>query len=114
MGGEDGVAPAVALHLGARSVKAVPVSFGDHPLHDVQGRLGKRLITPFATLLLLSGIYLASDRDLWDQTWVTVPLVILIVILGLGGAFFSPRERRLARLAERDLGPQRDGALSDE
>ena len=38
-------------------------------------------------------------------------LLAVLVILGLGGAFFSPRERRLAELAERDLAA---GELSEE
>jgi len=71
-------------------------------LHHIQDRVGKFLITPFATLALLAGIYLATDRHYWKQPWVTIPLVILIVLLGLGGAFFAPRERKLAELAERD------------
>lgn len=68
--------------------------------HRLQERIGKLLITPFATLALITGIYLASDRDLFDKIWVQVPMGILIVLLGLGGAFFSPRERKLAELAE--------------
>ncbi len=83
-------------------------------VHATQVRLGRRLITPFATLLLLSGIYLASDRHMWSQAWVTVPFVIIIVLLGLGGAFFTPRERKLAALAERDFGPEGPGAFSDD
>lgn len=71
-------------------------------LHRIQDRVGKFLITPGATLALLTGIYLAADRDYFKEVWVTVPMVILIVLLGLGGAFFAPRERRLAELAERD------------
>ena len=81
-------------------------------VHEMQGRIGKLVITPFATLALLSGIYLAHDRDLFSKTWVTIPFVILIVLLGLGGAFFAPRERRLAELARRDT--EAGGALSEE
>lgn len=120
----------VALH-----VMAIVIAFGvtfaypilyayvtrHHPralpaLHAAQDRIGKLLITPFATLALIAGIYLASDRDLWDQVWVIVPLVILIVLLGLGGAFFSPSGRRLAALARRDVdaSPSDPVALSPE
>jgi uncharacterized membrane protein len=71
--------------------------------HRAQERIGKYLITPAATLILLTGIYLASTGvyDFGDA-FVTAGLVIIIVLLGMGGAFFSPRERRLADLAERD------------
>lgn len=69
------------------------------PMHDAQERIGKFLITPGAVLALITGIYLASDRDLFGEVWVQVPMGILIVLLGLGGAYFAPQERRAAELA---------------
>jgi hypothetical protein len=66
------------------------------PFHAAQERIGKVLITPFATLALISGIYMAADRDLFSEVWVTVPMIILIVLLGMGGAVFSPLERKAA------------------
>jgi len=103
----------VALH-----VMAIVVAFGvvfaypvvlpwlrrSHPgsmavAHEVQVRLGRYVITPAATLALLAGVYLASDADLWGEVWVLVPFVILVAILGVGGAVFAPTERRLAGLA---------------
>jgi uncharacterized membrane protein len=71
--------------------------------HRSQQRLDQVIITPFATLALVAGAYMASDRHYWSETWVTVPLVILVVLMGLTGAFFIPHERRAAELAERDL-----------
>ena len=41
-----------------------------------------------------------------------IPLVILVLLLGLGGAFFTPREKALAAFAQRDLAA--GGTLSDE
>jgi hypothetical protein len=67
--------------------------------HGVQERIGKLLITPFATLALLTGIYLASDRDYFSEIWVQVPMAILIILLGMGGAVFAPLERKAAALA---------------
>ena len=81
-------------------------------IHEMQVRIGRFVITPFATLALLTGIYLASDRDLFKQAWVTIPFVILIVLLGLGGAFFTPREKQLAVLARRNI--DAGGELSEE
>jgi len=72
-------------------------------LHAAQTRLGRMLITPAMVVALAAGIYLASDAHVWDQSWVTVPLIILIVLFGLGGALFTPTERKLADLARRDL-----------
>ncbi len=100
--------PIVVPWLKANHPRAMPT------VHQTQLRIGRRMITPFMVLILVTGIYLASDRDLWSQTWVTVPLVIIVVIFGFGGAFFTPRERKLAELADRDLGPERTGTFSAE
>jgi uncharacterized membrane protein len=107
----------VAVH-----VMAVVVAFGvtfaypvflpylrrHHPqmmpaVHEAQGLVGRRLIMPGMAVILIAGIYLASKLDVWSEVWVTVPLVILLIIGGLGGMFFTPNERRLTELARRDL-----------
>src|SRR3954465_4395148 len=72
-------------------------------VHQLSDRLGKLVMSPAMVVVLLAGIYLASDADAWSEAWVTVPLVILIVIGALGGMFFAPNERRLGELARRDL-----------
>lgn len=81
-------------------------------VHEMQVRVGRLVITPFATLALLTGFYLALDRDVLSEVWVSVPMLILIVLLGLGGAFFTPREKQLAAIARRDL--DAGGTLSEE
>jgi uncharacterized membrane protein len=109
----------VAVH-----VMAIVIAFGvtfaypilgpyigrNHPgslraLHEAQERIGKFLITPFATLALITGIYLAGDHDLFGKIWVQVPMGILIVLLGVGGAFFAPSEKKAAALAPVDGQP---------
>jgi uncharacterized membrane protein len=81
-------------------------------LHRLHLAIAQRVITPAMVVVLLAGIYLAADRDLFGKPWVSVPLVILIVIFGLTGAVLTPTDRRLAELAERDLkaggGPSAD------
>jgi hypothetical protein len=69
-------------------------------LHGLQATIGKRIIGPGTLVILLAGAYLASDRDLWGEVWVVVPLIILIILGGLGGAYFGPREERLSALAK--------------
>jgi uncharacterized membrane protein len=86
----------------------MPWARRNHPqampvIHAMSDRLGKLVMSPAMVLVLLAGIYLASDADVWSEVWVSVPLVILIVIGGLGGMFFAPNERKLAALAGRDL-----------
>jgi hypothetical protein len=89
--------PIIGAYVTREQPRFLPV------MHTVQERLGRFLITPAATLALIAGFYLASDRDYMGKVWVIVPLVILITLLGLGGAFFSPNERRAADLASRDV-----------
>ena len=80
--------------------------------HEVQGRLGRSLISPAATVALLAGAYLATDAGLWSEVWVTIPLIILLAILGGGGAVFAPAERRLAALASGGIdSPEYDAAF---
>jgi hypothetical protein len=94
----------------------------EHPrflpaLHGAQERIGRYLITPAATVALLAGFYLASDRDYMGKVWVIVPLIILIALLGLAGAFFGPSEKRAGELAARDVaaaGPDGPVAFSPE
>jgi uncharacterized membrane protein len=103
--------PIVGIYVTREHPRMLPV------LHAAQDRLGKLLITPAATVALLAGFYLASDRDYMGKVWVIVPLIILIGIMGLGGAFFSPNERRAGELAARDVsaaGPDGPVALSPE
>lgn len=76
------------------------------PIHEAQERIGKLLIMPFSVLALLTGLYMAIDRELFDRIWVQVPMAILIILLGLGGAFFSPTERRAAELARNPESPE--------
>lgn len=72
-------------------------------LHAGQAHLARVVITPMATLALLTGAYLATDRDYWSEVWVTVPLVILFVLVGLLHAFFNPQDLRAAEIAKRDI-----------
>jgi uncharacterized membrane protein len=95
----------------------IPWARKNHPdampvVHELSGRIGQRVTSPAMVIVLLAGIYLASDADAWSESWVSVPLVILIVIGGLGGMFFAPNERKLGALATRDLA--NGGALSAE
>ena len=83
-------------------------------LHQLQGDIGQKIITPSAAIVLLAGLYLALSGDVpYDlgDWWVGFGLLAVLVLLGLGGAFFAPRERRLAELAERDMAA---GKLSEE
>jgi uncharacterized membrane protein len=66
--------------------------------------MGQKLITLSASVLLVAGIYLgaAGPYDFGD-TFVSIGIVIIVALLGMGGAFFAPRERKAAEIAERDI-----------
>jgi hypothetical protein len=79
---------------------------GDAAAHRAQARVARMVVNPAGTLALLAGVYLASDRSYWSEVWVSVPLVILIVLMGITGGYFGPRQQRLAELAEAGGGPE--------
>src|SRR4051812_44620537 len=67
-------------------------------VHDSRDRIGKVLMGPGLLVVLLAGVYLASKADVWSESWVSVPLIILVIIGGLSGMFFAPNERKLGEL----------------
>jgi hypothetical protein len=81
---------------------------GDAAAHRAQVRAARIVVTPAGTLALLAGIYLASDRSYWDKSWVGIPLLILVVLIGITGGYFIPRQLRLADLADAGAGPEYD------
>jgi MFS family permease len=76
--------------------------------HEVQGAIGKYLISTGIIVIFAAGAYMATDRDLWGEIWVIVPLIILAAIFVLGPTFFGPKEARLRELAEQGAGPEYD------
>jgi hypothetical protein len=89
----------------SREPRAMPA------IHRIQDSVGKFVISPFIGLALLAGIYLASKLHVWSAFYVQWGLGVIIVLGGLGGAFFAPRERKLAELAERDVAAVGDGQV---
>ncbi len=79
--------------------------------HRIQDYVGKFVISPFLGLALLCGIYLASKLKVWSDFYVQWGFAVIIVLGGLGGAFFAPRERKLGELADRDVAAAGDGEV---
>src|SRR6266498_1712184 len=100
------VYPMLGMFVLRNHPRSVPV------LHEAQARITRMIITPAATVALIAGIYLASDRDYFGEAWVVVPMIILIGLLGLSGAFFLPHERRAAELAARDVAASGEAAVA--
>jgi hypothetical protein len=72
-------------------------------VHDVQYRLNVWLTGPGTAIILGAGIYMASKHHLWDQTWVSVPVAIIAVIVLVGGGVIVPSSRQMATLARADV-----------
>jgi uncharacterized membrane protein len=65
--------------------------------HRAQLALWTRLVSPAATVVLVAGLYLAFDGPHnFGDPWIGTTLLILLVILGVSGAYLTPRLRRLA------------------
>lgn len=66
-------------------------------------RIGRQLINPGLLVVVVTGIYLASDEHLWGAFYVQWGIGAAVVIGAIEGAFVIPRSSRLAEVAERDL-----------
>jgi hypothetical protein len=69
-------------------------------LHRLQIAFSKRVTGPAIGVVLVAGIYLATDHHLWSKAWVTVPFVLLLVIAGLGSTVLRRGEEKLIETAE--------------
>jgi uncharacterized membrane protein len=81
-------------------------------LHRFQVFLTQRVIQPALVVILLAGIYLATDRWSLGDPWISATFVILIIIGGLAGAVIGPTEKKLVTLSQREL--KEGGKPSDD
>jgi uncharacterized membrane protein len=65
--------------------------------------ISRRLINPGLLVVLVAGIYLASDEHQWSSFYVGWGVIAVIALGALEGAIQIPRGRKLAEVAERDL-----------
>ena len=80
--------------------------------HRMQTEIGRKVITGGATVLLIAGIYLAAAGPYdFGSTFVSIGIIIIVILFGLGGAFFAPTERKAAELAERDIAASAGGEV---
>jgi hypothetical protein len=85
----------VFLAVNARAPIADRANF-----HRLQIAFSKLITGPTIGVVLLAGIYLASDRHLWSRAWVIVPFVLLFVIAGLGATVLRRGEQGLVASSE--------------
>jgi len=75
------------------------------------------LVTPMMVVILAAGIYLVLDGPFdWEDTFVSVGIVGLIVLFAMTHAVLGRSEKKLMGLAERDIAAAGSGEveLSDE
>jgi hypothetical protein len=85
-------------------------------LHRVEYTVERWLVNPGLALVLLAGIYLASEGHRWSDFFVQWGFGAAIVIGGLVGSIMIPTARRAEQAAARDIAACGDGevTLSDE
>lgn len=79
--------------------------------HRMQQMIGRRLTSPGLGVILLAGIYLASELHQWHRFYVQWAIAVVIVLGALEGGVMVRREGKLAELAERDIAAAADGAV---
>ena len=81
-------------------------------LHRSQIAFSKRVTGPAIGVVLLAGIYLATDAEVWDEPWVGISFVLLFVIAGLGATVLRRGEERLVERSEAADGPGYQSTLA--
>lgn len=71
-----------------------------------------KVIGPGLAVVVIAGIYLASDLHMWSEFFVQWGLGVAIVIGAVEGMFLSPNEKRLVEIADRDLAAAAGGPVS--
>ncbi len=81
-------------------------------LHRAQIAFSRRVTGPVIGVVLLAGVYLATDAEVWDEAWVGISFLLLLVIAGLGATLLRKGEEALAATAEAGDEPGYASALA--
>lgn len=66
-------------------------------------RIDRYIVNPGLLVVVLAGIYLASEGHYWSDFFVAWGIVAALVIGGVVGSYMIPRERKLEELATREV-----------
>jgi hypothetical protein len=84
----------LALKLDARYLPFV---------HHLSLNVTRKLASPALLVLIITGVYQALDTDRMSEPWIGITFVIAIVLGGLQGSYFTPTDKKLAAMAEKEL-----------
>jgi hypothetical protein len=97
--------PVIALAAERLDRNSVPL------FHRVRQVLGRSLINPGLLVVVLAGIYLATDLHTWHDFYTQWGLGVVIVLGALEGAFVTRQSGRLAELAQSDIDAAAGGEI---
>ncbi len=97
--------PIIFAVAGKREPRSLPL------MHRISYTVERMLVNPGLLLVLLAGIYLASDGHHWSEFFVQWGLAVVVVIGALVGAVMIPAGKRAEQLAERDIAASGDGQV---
>jgi hypothetical protein len=85
-------------------------------VHRLGIAINRYLASPALLLIIITGIYQTSDRWEFSDFWISATFLIAIILGGLNGAYFIPREKKLAEQVEREIAasPGDEIVLSDD
>jgi hypothetical protein len=83
--------------IGKADSRALPA------LYKALHAISVRVIMPGLAVVLVCGIYMASDHKLWSTFFVQWGVGAVVMIGAVEGMFLSPNEKRLVQVADRDL-----------
>jgi uncharacterized membrane protein len=81
-------------------------------VHRLQITINTYFVQPALLIVLLTGIYQASDADYdFGALWLSGAFAIIIAIGALTGAYFIPADRRLGAMVEKEIAAAGDGEV---
>jgi hypothetical protein len=99
---------------------AYPIMFAAAAGHDprslplvyrLEYTIERWLVNPGLVLVLVAGIYLASDGHHWSEFFVQWGLGVVVVIGAVVGSVMMPSAKRAEQATQRDLAAAGDGPL---
>ena len=80
-------------------------------LYRLEYTIERWLVNPGLFVVLVAGIFLASDGHHWSEFFVQWGLGVVVVIGAVVGSVMMPTAKRAEQAAERDLAAAGDGPL---